>query len=448
MPEASLLQRLLGMVKRGTLKPSSPPADLLDAWKSANRDGLVALIGDHDCVLTAKAREMLAQLGIEPAPLAWPHTPLRAGSENVFRNAKARFALTPRRNLRYYQEVEWLTSLPLPGEPFGVIIHDAKARQDQHDVGHQYYLPTEDDIAIVKAFYPNGDAENPSWTQIETDLVLAGMNKMELCQHSATTLIRLLPARRPLRDKMILDTHITEEFKGFAREFDHDQDGTQRHIADGLDVGIRFLLEKRKSLRCGKPEALEVIHDAILSWRHYRKYTKFAEDAAIESGNIEQGRLTDYNVCRAMNIKRLNDENCAMAVAILKVLGRELGLGVDELTMTDGEGVIYQIEVILQKRTNQKVLVHGDDKSTKRRGGRPRLEARYPLKFQVYERIRKEHKANSPYHTTLSIVKQDNDFVQQVKDANLKLNSKLVKNAIAFFSQVEMRASKQQTSST
>jgi hypothetical protein len=81
---------------------------------------------------------------------------------------------------------------------------------------------------------------------------------------------------------------------------------------------------------------------------------------------------------------------------------------------------------------------------SKRGGGRQPLEKQNPLKFQVYKRIHREHQPSEEYQDTLDRLKNDKDFVQQVADAKLKLNSKLVRNALAFFDQRNRNARKEQ----
>jgi hypothetical protein len=71
----------------------------------------------------------------------------------------------------------------------------------------------------------------------------------------------------------------------------------------------------------------------------------------------------------------------------------------------------------------------------KRRGGKPPLEKTNSLKFQIYERIQREHQPGEDYADVVSRLKEDKDFGQQVKDAGLKLTPKLVRAALAFFDQ-------------
>jgi hypothetical protein len=64
------------------------------------------------------------------------------------------------------------------------------------------------------------------------------------------------------------------------------------------------------------------------------------------------------------------------------------------------------------------------------------LETSNPLKFQVYERIQREHQPGGDYADTVDHLKHDKDFAEQVAAAGLKkVNSALVRKAIAFFAQ-------------
>lgn len=77
----------------------------------------------------------------------------------------------------------------------------------------------------------------------------------------------------------------------------------------------------------------------------------------------------------------------------------------------------------------------GSSKGGKQREARKRLEQREPLKFQVYQCIHKAHIPNAPYADVIEQLKADKQFLEQVKDAGLKLNDQLVRNAIACFDQ-------------
>jgi hypothetical protein len=88
----------------------------------------------------------------------------------------------------------------------------------------------------------------------------------------------------------------------------------------------------------------------------------------------------------------------------------------------------------------QEALSRGSGKPAgerKRRGGRPPLEQSDPLTFQVYQRIKQEHLPGDEYADTIDRLKADHQFTEQVKEAGLKLNSKLVKAALALFDQRE-----------
>jgi hypothetical protein len=77
---------------------------------------------------------------------------------------------------------------------------------------------------------------------------------------------------------------------------------------------------------------------------------------------------------------------------------------------------------------------HG--KPRQKRGGRKPLEESNPLKFQVYERIQREHEPGADYADTVDRLKADMDFADQLRDAGLKkLDTALVRTALAFFDQ-------------
>jgi hypothetical protein len=89
----------------------------------------------------------------------------------------------------------------------------------------------------------------------------------------------------------------------------------------------------------------------------------------------------------------------------------------------------------------------GGNKRTNR-GGKPPLEVTAPLKYQVYQRIRQAHRPGKQYADIVNELKADKDFVEQVQSAGLgKLNTKVVKNALAFFDQRkrEQGSKKQET---
>ena len=56
-----------------------------------------------------------------------------------------------------------------------------------------------------------------------------------------------------------------------------------------------------------------------------------------------------------------------------------------------------------------------------------------PWKFQVYERIKREHDAGTRPSDIPKQLRDDKDFAEQVEKAKLKLDRKLVKNALAYF---------------
>jgi hypothetical protein len=68
------------------------------------------------------------------------------------------------------------------------------------------------------------------------------------------------------------------------------------------------------------------------------------------------------------------------------------------------------------------------------KGGRRPLEESNRLKLQVYERVKREHQLGGRYADTVERLKNDKDFVEQVKAADLeKVNAALVHKALAWF---------------
>ena len=114
------------------------------------------------------------------------------------------------------------------------------------------------------------------------------------------------------------------------------------------------------------------------------------------------------------------------------------------MVIPDANRLVWDIQkeaISAQKERNAKrqetVKPPADlDKQTKgtgerrSRGGKPPLEKSNRLKFQVYERIHREHQPGE-YIEVVKRLKDDKDFMQQVADAGLKkLDTLLVKNAL------------------
>jgi hypothetical protein len=79
----------------------------------------------------------------------------------------------------------------------------------------------------------------------------------------------------------------------------------------------------------------------------------------------------------------------------------------------------------------------------KRIGGKRRLEQSNPLKLQVYHRIQAEHRPGEQHIETVKRLRGDANFVEQIKDAGLgKLDTKLVRRALACFDQRERAAAR------
>jgi hypothetical protein len=74
-------------------------------------------------------------------------------------------------------------------------------------------------------------------------------------------------------------------------------------------------------------------------------------------------------------------------------------------------------------------------KRSQKRGGKKPLEESNPRKFQIYQRIQREHEPGTEYVDLVDRLKADRDFVDQVRAAGLKLDTALVRRALVFFDQ-------------
>jgi len=97
----------------------------------------------------------------------------------------------------------------------------------------QYYVPTAGDLASVKQHYADNEPDNPSWPQIEADLIVAGRTRDELAKLNAPTLVKLLDGARgpkgtrghkggrppdtdPKADKRVAEAWATRQYKTYA----------------------------------------------------------------------------------------------------------------------------------------------------------------------------------------------------------------------------------------
>ena len=78
--------------------------------------------------------------------------------------------------------------------------------------------------------------------------------------------------------------------------------------------------------------------------------------------------------------------------------------------------------------------------SARRRNGKSRLESSNPLQFQVYQRIYLQYQPLRKYGETIEQLKNDKDFMQQVKDCRLKLDVRLLHRVLSFFEKRTRRA--------
>lgn len=69
--------------------------------------------------------------------------------------------------------------------PQGVVIGHVLERR-------VFYIPTDDDLALLRHRYPNEDPRRPSWDHIEADLTIAGCTADELRRRKAPLLLSLL----------------------------------------------------------------------------------------------------------------------------------------------------------------------------------------------------------------------------------------------------------------
>ncbi len=99
--------------------------------------------------------------------------------------------------------------------------------------------------------------------------------------------------------------------------------------------------------------------------------------------------------------------------------------------------VAAEVAILDPENLDEQGTGASSDKSTKRRrtGGKPPLEKSNPLQFQVYQRIQQEHQPGAEHVATLGRLKDDKDFIEQVKAAGLKPNCGLVRKALALFDQ-------------
>jgi hypothetical protein len=59
-------------------------------------------------------------------------------------------------------------------------------------IWYRYYRPTDADVAILRAAYPEDDPYNPNWLNIKRDLALAGIDPETLSKIEAPVLLGLL----------------------------------------------------------------------------------------------------------------------------------------------------------------------------------------------------------------------------------------------------------------
>jgi hypothetical protein len=111
---------------------------------------------------------------------------------------------------------------------------------------------------------------------------------------------------------------------------------------------------------------------------------------------------------------------------------------------------INWLALLVEEQAGQPAARQAKEKKKRRGGGKRPLEKSNPVQFQVYERIQQEHRADEEYTATVNRLKGDKDFTEQVKVAALKLDTKLVRRAVAFFDQRkrDQARKKQETDAT
>jgi hypothetical protein len=120
---------------------------------------------------------------------------------------------------------------------------------------------------------------------------------------------------------------------------------------------------------------------------------------------------------------------------LLDWLEAEHNLAGDDLLRTKRAEVVRLLRVACGKGPADRKQSGRGRGGRGKRNGPPKLEKRNPAKFQIYQRIKQEHEAGVGRGDIPARLKADRDFVEQVKEAKLTLNKKLVNAAFAFFAQ-------------
>jgi hypothetical protein len=144
-----------------------------------------------------------------------------------------------------------------------------------------------------------------------------------------------------------------------------------------------------------------------------------------------------WSVLIAMHdVCRVRREQLGPADSIPFLELRTLATGLRESHLPDLQAILAQARASLAATRQRAGREDGGGKA-RRGGGKRRLEQSNPLKFQIYDRIRQAHEPNADYGNTVDRLKADRQLVEQVSEAGLKLNTRLVRNALAFFDQRE-----------
>jgi hypothetical protein len=179
----------------------------------------------------------------------------------------------------------------------------------------------------------------------------------------------------------------------------------------------------------------------------------------IESGT-DAGRILDY---LKSNFTYDEIESCVVWWELSRTYGDATGKcaqEIDATSLSEIASFVHELVGAKQPETPEgadadRVQGEGKQRRAKGRnkgaGGKPPLEKSNRLKFQVYERIKREHQPGNEYCVVIERLKKDRQFMEQLSDTKLKLTSQLVTKALAYFSTQQKRnqgRNKQQTDQT
>jgi hypothetical protein len=123
------------------------------------------------------------------------------------------------------------------------------------------------------------------------------------------------------------------------------------------------------------------------------------------------------------------------AMPALRELGQEVGPFLEHLEFAPQAAIITNAPTPEAAAGRHRPAGGEEATRSKPKGGKRPLEQSNAVKHQIYTRIRKEHRPREQYVDVVERLKFDKDFIEQVRSAGLKLNSELVRVALAFFDQ-------------